>query len=127
MKKILKKLNEVEILAPVGSSEYGKRVREIYKNTISEPVILSETLYDSLCRYDEIVSSINNLKNEKNVIEHTIMGLMKQNDTAYIKERIITWKKSSRTTLDSNLLKEEEPEIYKKYCKISSNRVFKIK
>lgn len=127
MKKILNRSKEVEILAPVGSVEYGKRVREVYQTTISEPVILPETLYDSLCRYDEIVKSIDTLKSEKNVIEHTIMSQMKQNDTAYIKDRIITWKASSRATIDSNRLKEEQPEIYKKYCKISTSRIFKIK
>ena len=127
MKKLSKRTKEAEILAPLGSAEYGRRVREIYSETLNEPVILSDTLYDTLIKYDEIVDSINKLKNEKDRIEHTIMSLMKENDTAYIKDRIVTWKKTTRSSLDTKRLKEEEPEIYSKYSKVSSSRVFKIK
>ena len=127
MKKLSKRTKESEILAPLGSAEYGRRVREIYSETLNEPVILSDTLYDTLSKYDEIVDSINKLKNEKDRIEHTIMSLMKENDTAYIKDRIVTWKKTTRSSLDTKRLKEEEPEIYSKYSKVSSSRVFKIK
>ena len=127
MKKLSKRTKEAEILAPLGSAEYGRRVREIYSETLNEPVILSDTLYDTLSKYDEIVDSINKLKNEKDRIEHTIMSLMKENDTAYIKDRIVTWKKTTRSSLDKKRLKEEEPEIYSKYIKVSSSRVFKIK
>ena len=127
MKKLSKRTKEAEILAPLGSAEYGRRVREIYSETLNEPVILSDTLYDTLSKYDEIVDSINKLKNEKDRIEHTIMSLMKENDTAYIKDRIVTWKKTTRSSLDAKRLKEEEPEIYYKYSKVSSSRVFKIK
>ena len=127
MKKLSKRTKEAEILAPLGSAEYGRRVREIYSETLNEPVILSDTLYDTLSKYDEIVDSINKLKNEKDRIEHTIMSLMKENDTAYIKDRIVTWKKTTRSSLDTKRLKEEEPEIYSKYIKVSSSRVFKIK
>ena len=127
MKKLLKRTKETEILAPLGSAEYGRRVREIYSETLNEPVILSDTLYDTLSKHDEIVDSINKLKNEKDRIEHTIMSLMKENDTAYIKDRIVTWKKTTRSSLDTKRLKEEEPEIYAKYSKVSSSRVFKIK
>lgn len=127
MKKLSKRTKEAEILAPLGSAEYGRRVREIYSETLNEPVILSDTLYDTLSKYDEIVDSINKLKNEKDRIEHTIMSLMKENDTAYIKDRIVTWKKTTRSSLDTKRLKEEEPEIYSKYSKVSSSRVFKIK
>ena len=127
MKKLSKRTKETEILAPLGSAEYGRRVREIYSETLNEPVILSDTLYDTLSKHDEIVDSINKLKNEKDRIEHTIMSLMKENDTAYIKDRIVTWKKTTRSSLDTKRLKEEEPEIYSKYIKVSSSRVFKIK
>ena len=127
MKKLSKRTKEAEILAPLGSAEYGRRVREIYSETLNEPVILSDTLYDTLSKYDEIIDSINKLKNEKDRIEHTIMSLMKENDTAYIKDRIVTWKKTTRSSLDTKRLKEEEPEIYSKYIKVSSSRAFKIK
>ena len=112
---------------PIGTEEYGKLVREKYKDTVSEVKILPDDLYESICRRDRIIESITELKNEKNMIEQTIMNLMKENDKAFVKNRKITWKNVSRTTFDSKLLKEEEPETYEKYCKVTSSRVFKIR
>ncbi|KHS57793.1 MAG: hypothetical protein E6371_02225 [Terrisporobacter othiniensis] len=127
MKKVFGKNKGNKIGAPVGSAEYGKFIREAYMDTVSEAVVLSDDLHESLSRYDEIVDSISKLKSEKDIIEHSIMTLMKENEIAYVKNRKITWKKSVRTSLDTKSLKEEEPEIYKKYSKISSSRMFKIR
>ena len=127
MKKVLRKNKENKIVVPMGSAEYGKLIREAYMDTVDEAVILSDDLEDSLSRYDEISSSISKLKSEKDIIEHSIMSLMKENEIAYVKSRKITWKKSVRMSLDTKSLKEEEPEIYNKYSKISSSRMFKIK
>lgn len=127
MKRVFGKNKGNKIGAPVGSAEYGKLIREAYMDTVDEAVVLSDDLQESLSRYDEIVDSISKLKSEKDVIEHTIMSLMKENEIAYVKNRKITWKKSVRTSLDTKSLKEEEPEIYKKYSKITSSRMFKIK
>lgn len=127
MKKVFGKNKGNKIGAPMGSAEYGKLIREAYMDTVSEAVVLSDDLHESLSRYDEIASSISKLKSEKDIIEHSIMTLMKENEIAYVKNRKITWKKSERTSLDTKSLKEEEPDIYKKYTKISSSRMFKIK
>lgn len=127
MKKVLRKNKENKIVVPMGSAEYGKLIREAYMDTVDEAVILSDDLDESLSRYDEIARSISKLKSEKDMIEHSIMSLMKENEIAYVKSRKITWKKSVRISLDTKSLKEEEPEIYNKYSKISSSRMFKIK
>lgn len=127
MKRVFGKNKGKKIAAPVGSAEYGRMIREAYMDTVSEAVVLSDDLCESLSRYDEITSSISKLKSEKDVIEHNIMSLMKENEIAYVKNRKITWKKSVRTSLDTKSLKEEEPEIYKKYSKVSTSRMFKIK
>ena len=127
MKRVFGKNKGNKIGAPVGSAEYGKLIREAYMDTVDEAVVLSDDLQESLSRYDEIVDSISKLKSEKDIIEHTIMSLMKENEIAYVKNRKITWKKSVRTSLDTKSLKEEEPEIYKKYSKTSTSRIFKIK
>ena len=113
--------------APVGSDDYANMLKKKYSDTISEIVILSDELYDSITRRDKIMDSISKLKAEKEVIEQTIMALMKENETAYVKDRKITWKKSVRVSIDAKRLKEEEPQIYEKYSKIISSRIFKIK
>ena len=128
MMRLLGKSKEEKINAPVGSAEDGRLVKEAYiDNTINEAKFLSDDLYDSISRHDEIIDAISKLKVEKDIIEHTIMGLMKENEIAYIKERKITWKKTSRVSFDTKLFKLEEPELYEKYCRVSNNRLFKIK
>ena len=128
MMRLLGKSKEEKINAPVGSAEYGRLVKEAYiDNTVNEAKFLSDDLYDSISRHDEIIDAISKLKVEKDIIEHTIMGLMKENEIAYIKERKITWKKTSRVSFDTKLFKIEEPELYEKYCRVSNNRLFKIK
>lgn len=126
--RLLGRSKEEKINAPVGSAEYGRLVKEAYiDNTTDEVKFLSDDLYESISRHDEIVDSISKLKVEKDIIEHTIMGLMKENEIAYIKERKITWKKTSRISFDTKLFKIEEPDLYEKYCRVSNNRLFKIK
>ena len=128
MIRLLGKSKEEKINAPVGNTQYGRLVKEAYiDNTINEAKFLSDDLYDSISRHDEIIDAISKLKVEKDIIEHTIMGLMKENEIAYIKERKITWKKTSRVSFDTKLFKLEEPELYEKYCRVSNNRLFKIK
>ena len=85
MKRVFGKNKGNKIGAPVGSAEYGKLIREAYMDTVDEAVVLSDDLQESLSRYDEIVDSISKLKSEKDVIEHTIMSLMKENEIAYVK------------------------------------------
>ncbi len=126
--RLLKNSRSVKINAPIGSAEFGRLIKDAYiDNTIDEAVFLEDDLYDSLTRYDEIEDSISKLKVEKDIIAHTIMNYMKEYEVAYVKERKITWKKSSRVTFDSKKFKEDEPEVYEKYCRVNNNRVFKIK
>ena len=127
MIKVFGKNKEKSIDAPMGSAEYNKFIRGAYMDTVNEAVILSDDLDESLSRYDEIVITMSKLKSEKEMIEHNIMSLMKENEIAYVKNRKITWKKVQRTSFDAKTLKEEEPEIYNKYSKTSSIRMFKIK
>ena len=104
MIKVFGKSKEKTTDAPMGSAEYGKFIRAAYMDTVNEAVILSDDLDESLSRYDEIVDSISKLKSEKDIIEHSIMTLMKENEIAYVKNRKITWKKSVRTSLDTKSL-----------------------
>ena len=127
MIKVFGKNKEKTTEVPMGSAEYNKFIRAAYMDTVNEAVILSDDLDESLSRYDEIVITMSKLKSEKEMIEHNIMSLMKENEIAYVKNRKITWKKVQRTSFDAKTLKEEEPEIYNKYSKTSNIRIFKIK
>lgn len=127
MKRLLGIVKEDKIIAPVGTQEFVLEMKKRYPDTTSEIKILDDSMYESVCRHDEINDTISKLKVEKTMIEHNIMSMMKAHDTAYIKERKISWKNQSKTTLDSKRIKCEEPEIYERYCRVTNSRVFKIK
>jgi len=52
---------------------------------------------------------------------------MQENQQASLGEHKITWKTSTRTSLDSKAIKIEHPEIYAKYTNTSSYRRFTVK
>lgn len=129
MKKLIDKIKnkEEKVNLPFGSEECGKFLKNTYKNSVDEVVILNDNLYDKFSEYDEIVSSIKSLEARKKTIEHIIQSEMKNSATAFCKERKITWKSVVKSSVDTKKLKFDHPEIVNNYTKISSSRMFKIK
>ena len=124
---INKTKSDKELNFPFGSRECGNFLKEIYKESIDETILLNEDLYSNLLEYDEIIDNLSKLEGRKKVIEHTIQNEMKEYENAFCIDRKITWKKVTKNNIDSKKLKEDYPDIVSNYIKVSSNRVFKIK
>ena len=109
---------------PDGSDAYSEYLKEKYKFSNNEEIELHflENGKEKLLRYDDILSYIKQLEKEKKLIEQEIQAHME----ARIGTRKITWKNSSRKTLDSKKLKAEMPDIAEQFMKISTSRIFKI-
>ena len=117
-----------EIPLPDGSDAYSEYLKEKYKQSNGETIEL-HLLKDGpqkIKRYDEIESNIKELEAEKKLIQQEIQAEMKDFEVAKIGDRKITWKTSSRNTIDSKRLKAEMPEIAEQYMKTSTSRTFKI-
>ena len=100
---------------PFGSDDCGKFLRKTYANSINETVILDESLYECIEEYDEIVSSISKLQSN-----------LKEYEIGFCKERKITWKSVTKTSVDTKKLREDLPEVIDGYLKTSTSRVFRI-
>ena len=111
---------------PFGSDDCGKFLRKTYANSINETVILDESLYECIEEYDEIVSSISKLESRKKVIEHKLQSNLKEYERGFCKERKITWKSVTKTSVDTKKLREDLPEVIDGYLKTSTSRVFRI-
>ena len=111
---------------PFGSADCGKFLRKTYANSINETIILDETLYESIKEYDEINNEINSLESRKKAIEHELQSNLKEYEIGFCKERKITWKSVTKTTVDTKRLREELPEVVDGYLKTSTSRVFRI-
>ncbi|MDB8791570.1 hypothetical protein PN398_12625 [Romboutsia sp. 1001216sp1] len=121
------KKKEKEVNLPFGSDECGKFLKETYKDTLNEVVVLDDGLYEKIEHYNSIVDNINKLEKEKKTIEHIIQSEMREYETAFCKDRKITWKKVIKNSIDTKKLKIDYPEIIKNYTKTSTSRTFRMK
>ncbi|CEQ27142.1 YqaJ viral recombinase family nuclease [Paraclostridium sordellii] len=113
---------------PDGSDAYSEYLKEKYKKSNGQEIelhLLKDGL-QKLLRYDEIVTDIKALETEKKLIEQEIQLHMEDFEVAKIGDRKITWKTSSRNSIDSKKLKSEMPDIAAQYTKTSTSRTFRI-
>lgn len=113
---------------PDGSDAYSEYLKKKYDKSNGESIELHllEDGPDKLLKYDEIVSDIKALETEKKLIEQEIQLHMEEFEVAKIGDRKITWKTSSRNTIDSKKLKSEMPDIAAQFTKTSTSRSFRI-
>lgn len=113
---------------PDGSDAYSEYLKKKYDKSNGQAIELHlfEDGKEKLNRYDEIVADIKVLEVEKKTIEQEIQLQMEEFEVATVGDRKITWKTSSRNTIDSKKLKAEMPEIAEKYMKTSISRTFRV-
>lgn len=113
---------------PDGSDAYSEYLKKKYDKSNGQTIELHllENGLDKLNRYDEIVSDIKALESEKKLIEQEIQFHMEEFEVAKIGDRKVTWKSSSRNTIDSKKLKAEMPDIAQQYMKTSTSRTFRV-
>lgn len=111
---------------PLGSKEFSKFIENQHKNSTCEMKMLSDDLYDNVLEYDKIVGSIRELEVKKTTIENRIKVELGEYEIGFIKDRKITWKPVSKTSLDTSRLKMELPEVVKAYSTTKTSRVFRI-
>lgn len=113
---------------PDGSDAYSEYLKKKYDKSNGQTIELHllENGVDKLNRYDEIVANIKTLESEKKLIEQEIQFHMEEFEVAKIGDRKVTWKTSSRNTIDSKKLKSEMPDIAQQYMKTSTSRTFRV-
>ena len=113
---------------PDGSDAYSEYLKKKYDKSNGQVIELHllENGVDKLNRYDEIVTDIKALESEKKLIEQEIQLHMEEFEVAKIGDRKVTWKSSSRNTIDSKKLKAEMPDIAQQYMKTSTSRTFRV-
>ena len=80
-----------------------------------------------LDRRAEILAQIEKLKCEQDCIEQEIKVFMKEKERAFSEKYKVSWSNVSSIRLDTKLLKQENPQIYKDYTKESVSRKFQVK
>ena len=88
---------------------------------------MENCIQEELKRRDEIEELLEKLNQEKTVIEQNIKVQMKDAVYAESGDYAISWVPSVQHRIDTTRLKEEQPEVYRKYLKDISSRRFQVK
>lgn len=113
--------------APDGSANCDAVLAQYFPDARKDSAIRLEGFDEKLARREEILWQIAGLQQEQSRIEQEIKLYMKDNESAEGSGYRVTWSNVDSTRLDAKRLRQEKPEIYQAYAKVSASRRFQIK
>lgn len=112
---------------PDGSTVCDEVLEQYFHTAKKERKIELVGFDDKLKRREEILLSISSLQEEQKQIEQEVKLFMRDNEVAYSGKYQVSWSNVDTTRLDTRRIKQEQPEIYKNYAKVSSSRRFQVR
>ena len=112
--------------APSGSEADADALARLWPDTIPDPPVSIEDELAELILSDYLAHSFKAREHasEAERAKQRLQALMGEHETAVVGSWRLSWKRQSRTTLDSKRLKAELPEIAAAYSRTSESRVF---
>lgn len=127
-------INVLQKIAPdidgsKASSEFIKTKYQDKLNGFDETSLMNKQQIEDIALIKECETIIKNLTDTKNKVSNRIKQYMGENrfNSLVSDAYHVTWKNQERTTIDSELLKKNYPEVYEKVKKTSSSTIFRIK
>lgn len=111
---------------PDGSKTADLAIAERFKDTQGTTILLSG-FDERLRRRQELLTVMEHMEMEKRRIDQELKLYLGNAETAENEHYRVSWKNVSRSSLDEKRLKEEEPEIYEKYRRITTSRRFTVR
>ncbi len=112
---------------PDGSQTYNEVLEKYFHRSKKESAIPLVGFDEKLERRDEILKQISGLQNEQNKIEQEIKLYMEDNELAASEKYRVSWSSVDTARLDAKRIRQEMPEIYQDYSKVSTSRRFSVK
>lgn len=109
-----------------GSQSTSDTLAALYPESGGETEDLPE-LDDAAVMLDDISSRMKELEKMKKQYENRIKDTMKDLEKCDTGSAVITWKSFQSGRLDTKKLRDEMPDIYEKYVKVSMSRRFTLK
>ena len=109
-----------------GSESSTDSLKKMYKGGQAEPVMLPQESMDLLKRLDELKALKSDIDSQTKDIQNKLCAMLGDNEIGIIgegdNERKVSWKTvNGRLTIDSQKLKKDLPDVYKKYSKKSAD------
>lgn len=111
---------------PDGSSACDEMIRQYFPEAKKDRVALAG-FEEKLRRREEITGLMKELEKEQKQIEQEVKLSMGEYELAVSGGYCIHWSNVSSTRIDTKRLKEERPEVYRDYAKVSNTRRFEVK
>ena len=116
------------IIPPPDGSKVCDEVIQQYFHTARKASAIKLVGFDEkLRRREEILGFISELQEEQKQIEQEVKLFMQDNELASSEAFRVSWKNIDSTKLDTKRIKEEMPELYTDYGKVSHSRRFEVK
>ena len=111
---------------PDGSKTADAAIAERFK--ISRDITIPLSGFDArLKRREELLSVMGHMEAEKRQIDQELKLYLGDAEMAENEHYRVSWKNVSRSSLDERRLKEEQPEVYEKYRRVTTSRRFTVK
>ncbi len=116
------------IMPPPDGSKACDEVLEQYFHTAKKESAIELVGFDEkLRRREEIIGFVAELQKEQKQIEQEVKLFMQDNELARSSVYSVSWKNIDSTKLDTKRIREEMPELYADYGKVSHSRRFEVK
>ncbi len=116
------------VIPPPDGSRACDEVLEQYFHTAKKASAIALVGFDEkLRRREEILGFISELQEEQKQIEQEVKLFMRDNELASSDSFRVSWKNIDSTKLDTKRIKEECPELYADYGKVSHSRRFEVR
>ena len=116
------------IMPQPDGSKACDEVLEQYFHTAKKASAIELVGFDEkLRRREEIIGFVAELQKEQKQIEQEVKLFMQDNELAKSSAYSVSWKNIDSTKLDTKRIKEEKPELYADYGKVSHSRRFEVK
>ena len=112
---------------PDGSKACDAVLAQYYHTAEKESMVELTGFDDKLDRREEILAQIAGLEQEQKRIEQEVKLCMKEKERAVSGRYRVSWSNVDSTRLDIKRIRQEQPEIYRDYAKVSSSRRFLVK
>lgn len=110
-----------------GSDAAKELLDKLYHGGIADEIILPEDAIEYIDLYIEACAKEDNAKAKKQEASNHLKEFMKDYDKASCIGHTVSWKAINSERLDTKALKEQEPELYQKYLKVTTSRRFTVK
>lgn len=112
---------------PDGSKVCDEVLAGYYRNPKKKSSIPLVGFDEKLERWEGLLQEIGQLEKEQRQIEQEIKCYMQDHELAFNDRYRVSWSNTDTTRLDTKRMKEEKPELYKEYARVTTSRRFTVK